>query len=646
MQLAAVAIYRGLERRVVRFKLGQLNVVTGWPGTGKSALLDIVEYCLGRTEPTFARGALDVVEWYGLLVDHEGHSIFVARPAPSPGAGSSQTAMVSIGAVDVAEPGELVPNASADTIREALSSILGIDDNTSLVPETREPIRATLAQALLLCFQSQAEISNPNQLFHRANEPFVGQAIRDTLPYFLGAVDSSHLARRQRVQAIRRDLRAVRGELAELRHVQAESDTRAAALVSLASAAGLLWERTNDTADDVTSLRAILASPARPNPSPTAAFREGERLRSTRRDLSDQLRHVQEQRAALRDVREGRTAFQAELVEQRARLVSIDLMGEVNASPACPVCGQTVDRSDPATSELRERIVNLGAQLESARGLEAPRRRIVMQLRERAYELRGAIRQVDAALAALASAAEEQGVRDEGGDTGAFVRGRISEFLEALASADPSAAHALELRVEQLESELALIEEAIDPVTVARDVEARLSFVNQSITQWAQDLMLEHAEDGLRVDLTNLTIVANNRSGPIPLRRIGSAANQVGYHVVSHLALHKWFIEESRPVPRFLLLDQPEQAYYPEDLAGVRDATDLLSDLDQERVESLYRFIHDVTQTFNGAFQTVIVGHWNPGALEWFDADRVENWRQGNALVPVAWLADASTSTP
>ncbi|WP_291366393.1 DUF3732 domain-containing protein [Acetobacter sp. UBA5411] len=34
-----------------------------------------------------------------------------------------------------------------------------------------------------------------------------------------------------------------------------------------------------------------------------------------------------------------------------------------------------------------------------------------------------------------------------------------------------------------------------------------------------------------------------------------SGENWVGYHVLTHLALHKWFRQKSRPVSGFLILD-------------------------------------------------------------------------------------------
>ena len=60
-------------------------------------------------------------------------------------------------------------------------------------------------------------------------------------------------------------------------------------------------------------------------------------------------------------------------------------------------------------------------------------------------------------------------------------------------------------------------------------------------------------------------MVADGTDGPIPMERMGSGENWVGYHLIAHFALHRWFAERHRPVPRFVFIDQPSQVYFPED---------------------------------------------------------------------------------
>jgi hypothetical protein len=54
--------------------------------------------------------------------------------------------------------------------------------------QTRVPLAATISHALTFCLQSQNEIAQRRHLFHGGSDRFVAQAIKDTLPYFLGAV--------------------------------------------------------------------------------------------------------------------------------------------------------------------------------------------------------------------------------------------------------------------------------------------------------------------------------------------------------------------------------------------------------------------------------------------------------------------------
>lgn len=86
------------RRRTVAFRPGALNVVTGISASGKSALLHIVEFCLGRDHPTIPAGVVsDSVEWYSVLLQLDSTRAFVARPRLRAGAVSTSRAMLELG---------------------------------------------------------------------------------------------------------------------------------------------------------------------------------------------------------------------------------------------------------------------------------------------------------------------------------------------------------------------------------------------------------------------------------------------------------------------------------------------------------------------------------------------------------------------
>ncbi len=100
------------------------------------------------------------------------------------------------------------------------------------------------------------------------------------------------------------------------------------------------------------------------------------------------------------------------------------------------------------------------------------------------------------------------------------------------------------------------------------------------------------------------------------------------------MALHRLFRERSRPVPAFLILDQPSKAHYPPS-EEIIDAD--IPDDDRAAVRRLFKFICDRTK--EDAFQTVVIDHADESET-WFQNAIIERWRGGEKLVPDRW-ADA-----
>src|SRR5882762_2174322 len=77
-----------------------MNVVTGASKTGKSALVDIVDYCFGSNECRVPVGIIRrAVSWVGLRIQLLEGEAFIARRMPVPRAVSSEECFVEIGQV-------------------------------------------------------------------------------------------------------------------------------------------------------------------------------------------------------------------------------------------------------------------------------------------------------------------------------------------------------------------------------------------------------------------------------------------------------------------------------------------------------------------------------------------------------------------
>lgn len=140
MQLISVVLYNFDGRvQTIDFKPGRLNIVTGLSKTGKSALLDIVDFCLGRDDaPIPGTLPFQSIDWYGSLWQlPDGSRAFLGRPRIRTGKSSTSRAMVQLGGDHLGIPAhsELVANTDSEALRSLIGAKLGIKDAKLSPPE-------------------------------------------------------------------------------------------------------------------------------------------------------------------------------------------------------------------------------------------------------------------------------------------------------------------------------------------------------------------------------------------------------------------------------------------------------------------------------------------------------------------------------
>lgn len=661
MQLLALALYaHDGKRRDIRFRPGRLNIVTGESKTGKSAILTITEFCLGRDEYLIPAGPItDYVAWYGslwqLTGDSEGPRAFIGRPAPPKGQTSIQRAMLEFGGstLDLFDFRDLVENADSDSVRRQIGRRIGIAEN---VIESRgagmnqTPFEAHLGHAAWLCLQDQDEIASRHLLFHRQGDGPVAEHLKDTIPYFLGAVPADAAAKKA---ALRDANRAQRRAEAALTAAQQEASTVEATLRGLlaeAHAAGLTDEHDlTESAQIIGALRAAARDPRAggqtvdhaPEPSSPDPVERQDRRRSLirrRTELRQELERVMDDRALLLDRVDSEREFAGAVELHAGRLTSLDLLpkqDEQSDGSGCPVCGSLLEESDPSAEMLAGRLQELREELTSLDAAPESRRRVLTVLETEADRLRQELAAVETSVDALNVADQAARAQRDADAARNYTRGRIEALLSVMTTGTGDslerlrrALAAANQRVERLLGEL-------DPDGDREQLHSRLNIIGRTMTDLAERLGLEHVEDGVRLDLANLTVVTDTSDGPLPLQRIGSAANWIGYHLATHLALHKFFVENERPVPHLLMIDQPTQAFYPSDAAKNSGA---VNDADREAVLAMFQVMRDVVNELAPRMQVIVSDHADLVDEAWFQ-DAIEHyWRGGTKLMPVEWI--------
>lgn len=648
IQILDIVLYsaRG-ERRTLSLRPGEMNIITGDSKTGKSALISIVDYCLGSSSCAVPEGVIrNNVVWYGVRLTDGSAQHFVGRRSPDPGRTTTSDAYYAVGTdIPLPRADEISATTNIDSVVERLTGVVGIGLNLHEPPagQTRDPLAAKLRHSLAFVFQPQNEISQPGFLFHKQSDNWVAQAIKDTLPYFLGAVDEDFVAKNAKVKDLRRQLRDRERSLARLQAIAGDGLGGAAALISEARDVGVLpadaaattWE------DALGQLRsATAASPEEQLVRYEQTIDQSElvRLNGERTRLREQLRRQEGELEAIRSLLADERGYAREAAEQVSRLSSLGIFAP-QGDGCCPLCEQPTADTVPSAQELRAEMQRaaerLGTVAKHTPGLEA----LILEQEAELTETRRLLRDTRAALEGVRSSDERlAGLRDASARR-AHVLGRVSLFLETV----PQVADSSDLprEISRLQGEIERLEAELSDEKLQERLDSILSVIGKRLTEWAERLELEHRGNPFRLDLRRLQVVADTDTGPIPMDRMGSGANWLGCHLVAHLALHMWFVRKVRPVPRFLFLDQPSQVYFPAE-RDVGGSLAVLDDEDRHAVIRLFELIRDVAAELNPGLQIIITEHADVKDT-WYQAAIVERWRNGAALIPRDWLTSSES---
>ena len=638
--LRSVSVYGTSGKcRTVKFLDSGLNILTGRAKTGKSSIIDILDYCFGRSECYVAEGVIrQHVSWFGVELKNKDDVLFIGRRNPARGKRTSPDIHIRRGQHDgPPEYADLRKNTTEEALIRLLTRFTGIAENENRpLMGTRGPLQATIRHALFLCFQKQDEIASRDRLFHRQGEQFIPQAIKDTIPYFLGAVDEEHFLHQNELDGAKLALRQLEVRREALKSDDDRAQARIRGFVLEARRVGLIDE-SFEPIEVESALQELKRVTARDLLSPTIVALSSEvivQLENEIRTLHRQLDDVQNDIRATTHFMREQTSYSREVSEQRARLVSVHLFkGASESDSICPLCETHLETPTAAAADLSSALRVLERQLEAV-GAERP------HLQERLDAFGKKRSDIERAIVAAQRELERAYADDEQARLQrdqvierARVVGRISAFLDQTNLSDER--DDMDMLIEEAQRRVEVLAERVSGEDVEERVYTFLNLIADNMTSYAASLDLEHAEGRIRLDLKKLSVVAETVAGPIPLNRIGSGENWVGYHVVTLLALHRWFREQDRPVPGILVFDQPSQAHYPPE-ADQSGGIDGLQDADRRAVHKLFEFMHAASQAIGDGFQLIVLDHAHLDD-KWFNTSVVERWRDEEALIPVEW---------
>lgn len=519
MQILDIVLYSiSGERRILSFRIGQVNIITGSSKTGKSALIDIVDYCLGRGSCNVPVGPIrNTVSWYGLRLQFSNSQIFIARKNPPPGNNSTNIAFLQE-AVTIDIP-DTAPeqNTTSSAVEDYINNKLAISPNLNVPPagHSRPSLEANFRHALFFCFQQQNDIASRNQLFHRQNESHTLQAIKDTLPYFLGAIREDALALEQQLRQAKRDLRGAEKTLEEAESIKGEGISKAISLASQAAEAGLI-DNGIEFPNDIDSLIELLQQVIQWTPD-RVLLPHSDRLEL----LHDRVRELQEQATSKKNAIHAAQIYAREADgyasvarQQELRLESIGLFDNLlnkknQDSSICPLCSHELSEPIPQAEAIKNSIKKIQQELDYVDRDKPKLREYIEELHSELEVIHRDLQSTYQSIEGVLNEQEESRRWREESLNRSRVVGRISFWLENTIFTDET--FELRSRVAQAETRVRDIENLLDPEEKNQRLLSALNRIGLQMTQWAGRLHLEHAngETPVSLDFTRGTIVVD-----------------------------------------------------------------------------------------------------------------------------------------
>lgn len=640
------------EPRIVRFDAGAINVITGDSQTGKSALISILDYCLGSNNCAIPVGRIrNTTEWFGVLLQLDGTEMLLARREPGNQIQTSDMYMAEAAKVEIVKRPRKI--CTTDAAVNRLNQLAGLS-SLELSPDpdrTSFGSRPSFRDMAAFEFQPQHIIANPYTLFFKADTYEHQEKLKYVFPLVLGAIDSKALELRRELKSLEKELDTRRRELDARRRSVGAWLGEIRAHFTTAREMGLLDDAPPPSSqwspqDYLKWLRDV---PARASKQPIRvdaeatqkAVKEQVELKKEEGEIAHAIGLRRRQLLQMEKLSQSALSYQSALGVQERRTDSIGWFEEKVSNLAdCPFCGS---KHDSARGEL-DRLVKVAQQVKKVAGNVQETAQILDRemagIRDELRELENRQGVVRKHREMLETKSNEFGKEQDLLRQRFRFVGQLEQALQHFYAIQDDSE--LARKVQDLAARIDQIKGQLDRFSEKQRLDSVLTRITRTIGHYSSLLDIERPDDPARLDITNLTLQVISPDGRKDyLWEIGSGANWMGYHVATLLALHEHFISlEHSPVPEFLFIDQPSQVYFPEGWSEDADgkmppgtSTD-----DVAKVQMVFKALAEAINRTKKRLQIIVIDH--AGEMTWkgvSGVNRVERWRKGEKLIPPSW---------
>ncbi|WP_248916475.1 DUF3732 domain-containing protein [Pseudomonas moorei] len=561
----------------VPFKPG-LNIVTGRSSKGKSAILDIFDYCLGSSEDTIPEGIItDRAKYFFTVLRFPGVSVVTGRMA----AGNSCFLRELSGpAVDDAL--ELIEDVDTfftqnffqhkDAFLKSLGRYFGVTlqniDTDPLHKEMTGKWSATPSVRSFASFmlQHQNLVANRHAIFYRFEEKRKRDQAIDQFKIFMNIVGEDYFdlakLRTEALYELKRAIAQIPKQekikeeyLDEFKTLLKEYEALAGQPLTELTP-GQIWAKPKPALERITGIS------VRVDGLSNAFEARRDELRDQKAGLMSTIQKALNTRYLLKVSTEQASGF-------AESLTALPIPSATNLEhAACPVCASQSDVAEDEANKLSAAIHWLNGELQVSRyareGFGEERRKIDNDLKQYRKELAA----IEAALKPLDDEADRLEKSKSVDAAAQKAKLKLELAIERRIANPPSEVEGM---VEFWQNEV----ERFDELMAQYDVESKLwalqNDINKTMRALGKNFDFEdsYKSGSLKFDVETFDLwhekpIEGGRVKKVFLRSMGSGANWLYSHLTLFMALHYQFAAHPTcKVPPILFLDQPTQVYFP-----------------------------------------------------------------------------------
>lgn len=656
------------KKHIIEFYDG-VNVITGRSSTGKSAIIEIFDYCFGKDDNTIPHGVItENAELYFCVMSvNDGYLVLARKATPKTAFLRYESSMPSMEGLTR----DYFSNdyfLTLDVFRNSLNSyfnlkVLDTDEDLEARSFRRYNAKAPCASVrhfVSFMLQHQNMIANKHALFYRFDEKEKRDQTIDQFKIFLGFVDQEYYLKKQELADAERALKKLRLKKEILD--QNFSNVKSLLIELLNQYAyitgkNLIADNINQIISNPANCIEMIKAQAVVAEDNTEIF--AEQYEKLKKEYDDIDSKIQQKNLELGRIQEN--INNANKYKDSLNGISSCDSAYVTASE-CPFCKNQNKGILKEVNKLQSAIEWLNGELRKTPVLAESFLVKQKALKQERDVLKKDLSRCQKLITDMENVQKQARERRSRYEQAVNVKERIvATIQEKLIGNEPE----LLEEIDKYENSIKRINKFLsDNYNIENKMKSAEIAINKNMNVIGGKLDFEQTYKpvNLNFSLDTFDLHFNVKGKPVYLRSVGSGANWLACHISLFTGLIKYFCQQGASclIPPILFLDQPSQVYFPTstDIATEFDAKKLKEaegkeeqvDSDLKSVTNLYqqlvKFCKETFEETKIMPQIIITDHADNLKLEDCDFDkdlvRGRRWRAKNE--GFIKLIDASSS--